>query len=97
MDVALAEEPHEGDHFSGRSLQSPPLRTPRLQAMNATPSDPASFVDGLAQPPACNSAPPSEYPGNEPFGLGPLWDSMHQRELQSMGLVRPAGPAQLCD
>ena len=65
--------------------------------MNATPSIPAPFSDGLAKPPACNSVPPSEDPSIPPFGLGPLWDSLHQRDWQSMGLVRAAGPAQLCD
>jgi len=65
--------------------------------MNTTSSVPAPFVEGLAKPPACNSPPPANDAEQAPCSQGPLWNSTQQLEWQSHGLVRAAGPAQLCD
>jgi len=65
--------------------------------MNATSSVPAAFVDGLAQLPASNSPPPTCEQTQEPRFLGPLCSSTQPLHSHSLGLVRAAGPAQLCD
>jgi hypothetical protein len=65
--------------------------------MNEPTAVSASFLDGRAKPPASNSLPPQSGASAKLPALGPLYDSMAPCPLQSMGLVRAAGPAQLCD
>ena len=64
--------------------------------MLATPLVTAPFVDGLAQPPDCNSPAAASNPQDLPF-LGPLCNSLPQHDGSALGLVRAAGPAQLGD
>jgi hypothetical protein len=65
--------------------------------MHQPPSVTASFVDGLAKPPASNSPPVEEAETSQAGGLGPLSQPPQPLHWLSLGLVRAAGPSQLCD